>query len=80
MSSANMSQATEIFVTCNGKSLIKILNRMGPRTDPCGTPNFTEPSEEYEPWRKTLCVLPSRYDLKTVGNLNSEGSIQACTS
>ena len=64
VSSANMSQATEIFVTCNGRSLIKILNRIGPRTDPCGTPNFTEPSEEYEPWRKTLCVLPSRYDLK----------------
>ena len=34
VSSANMSQATEIFVTCNGRSLIKILNRMGPRTDP----------------------------------------------
>ena len=45
MSSANMSQATEIFVTCNGRSLIKILNRIGPRTDPCGIPNFTEPSE-----------------------------------
>ena len=54
----------EIFVTCNGMSLIKMLNRIGPRTDPCGIPNFTEPSEEYEPWRKTRCVLPSRYDLK----------------
>ena len=64
VSSASMSQATEIFVTCNGMSLVKMLNRIGPRTDPCDTSNFTEPSEEYEPWRKTRCVLPSRYDLK----------------
>ena len=78
MSSGNMSQATEVFVT-NGRSLIKkILNRIGPRTDPCGNPNFTE---EYEPWRKTRCVLPSRYDFKkTVENFNFAGSIQACTS
>ena len=64
VSSANMSQATKMFVTCNGRSLIKILNRIGARTDPCGNPNFTEPSKEYEPWRNTRCVLPTRYDLK----------------
>ena len=64
VSSANMSQATEIFVICNARSLIKILNRICPRTEPCYTRNFTEPSEEYEPWRKTICVLPSRYGLK----------------
>ena len=64
VSTACMSQATEIFVTCNGMSLIKMLNRIGPSTDLCGTSNFTEPSEEYEPWRKTRCVLPLRYDLK----------------
>ena len=60
VSSANMAQATEMFVTCNGRSLIKILNRIGPRTDPRGTTNFTEPSEDYEPRRKTLCVLSSK--------------------
>ena len=29
VSSANMSQATETFVTCSGRSLMKILNRIG---------------------------------------------------
>ena len=65
VSSAKMSQATEIFVTCNGRSLMKILNRIDPRTDPWGTPNLTEPSEDYDSWRKTRCVLLSRYDLKS---------------
>ena len=69
MSSANMSQATDIFVTCYSRSLIEILNRIGPRTDPCSITNFTEPSEEYEPWRKIRCVLPSSYDLKNVREL-----------
>ena len=53
---------------------------------PIHTPNFTEPSEEYEPWRKTLCVLPSRYDLKNGRELEFQASngrkleFQACTS
>ena len=46
VSTSNMSQAIEMFGTCSGRSLIKMLNRIGPRTDPSGTPNFTEPSEE----------------------------------
>ena len=69
VSTSNMSQAIEMFGTCSGRSLIKMLNRIGPRTDPSGTPNFTEPSEEYEPLRSTLCVLPSRYDLQNGGEL-----------
>ena len=32
--SANMSQATEILLMCNGRALIKILKTMGPKTDP----------------------------------------------
>ena len=40
VSSANMSEATDIFVTCNGRSLVEILNRIGPRTDPCSTINL----------------------------------------
>ena len=64
VSSANMSEATDIFVTCNGRSLVEMLNRIDPRTDPCSTTNFTKPSEEYEPWSNSRCVLPSRYDFK----------------
>ena len=35
-----------IFFMCNGRSLIRGLKTIGPKTKPCGTPNFTESSEE----------------------------------
>ena len=40
VSSANMSQSTDISFTCNGRSLIRRLKRIGPKTEPCGTPYF----------------------------------------
>ena len=46
VSSASMSQSTDIPFTCNGRSLIKRLKRIGPKTEPCGTPYFTDSLEE----------------------------------
>ena len=37
---------TDIFCTFNKRSLIKRLKRIGPKTKPCGTPNFAESSGE----------------------------------
>ena len=42
VSSASMSQSTDISFTCSGRSLIKRLKRIGPKTEPCGTPYFTD--------------------------------------
>ena len=39
------------------RSLITVLKRICSNTEPCGTPNVTEPSEEYEPWSKTDCII-----------------------
>jgi hypothetical protein len=42
-------------------SLLKILNKRGPRVEPCGTPNNTEKREEtfesYE--RMKICLISS---------------------
>ena len=46
LSSASMSQSTDMFFTCNGRSLTKRLNRIGPKMEPCGTPYFTDSLEE----------------------------------
>ena len=62
-----MSQSTYIFFTCNG---IKRLKRIGPKTEPCGTPNFTESSEEEVPRSKTHCIMFSRYDLEMVEKIS----------
>jgi hypothetical protein len=40
------------------KSLMKMRNRMGPRTLPCGTPDSTSVHEEYLPFSTTLCFRP----------------------
>ena len=36
----------------------------GPKTDPCGTPYLTVPSDEQEPRIKTRCTLFLRYEQK----------------
>ena len=46
VSSVSMSQSTDISFTCNGRPLIKRLKRIGPKTEPCGTPYFTDSLEE----------------------------------
>ena len=46
VSSASMSQSTDVFFTCSGRSLIKRLKRIGPKTEPCGTSYFTDSLEE----------------------------------
>ena len=38
----------------SGKSLMYIKNIRGPRTDPCGTPDFINSLEEVCPWRTAL--------------------------
>ena len=39
---------------------MKIMKRIGPRTDPCGIPDFTLAKEEYA---RTLCDLSFKNDL-----------------
>ncbi|KAG9471321.1 hypothetical protein GDO78_015223 [Eleutherodactylus coqui] len=39
------------------RSLINILIRMGPSTEPCGTPLTMVAHSEYEPFITTLCFL-----------------------
>ena len=46
VSSASMSQSTDLFFTCNRRSMINRLKRTGPKTEPCGTPYFTDSLEE----------------------------------
>ena len=35
---------------------------MGPRIDPCGTPDVTSSHSEWIPSTTTLCCLPCKYD------------------
>ena len=37
----------------------------GPKTDPCGIPYLTVPSDEKEPWIKILCTLFLKYEQET---------------
>ena len=41
LSSAKRSGTTLVLSICGGRSLMKILNRSGPRTEPCSTPHLT---------------------------------------
>ena len=40
-----------------GRSSIEIKNSVGPKTEPCGTPENTPSSEEDSPLMTTLCLL-----------------------
>ena len=42
------------------KSLIYIRNRRGPKTDPCGTPADMFSQLDEQPFKITLCFLPSK--------------------
>ena len=43
LSSAKRPHTTLVLSICRGRSLMKILNRSGPRTEPCGTSHLTTP-------------------------------------
>ena len=64
LSSARRSQTTLSLVMLRGKSLIKMQNRSGPSTGPCGIPHSTLPSVEYCPFRITWRVLSCRQDVR----------------
>ena len=64
VSSANKSHETCGFDIDSGRSLIKMLNKRGPRTDPCGIPCFIGPGEENLPLQKTNWLLFVRYDFR----------------
>ena len=51
VSSAKILQVDRIF---SGKSLMYIRNKLGPRTEPCGTPDFINSQEEIRPLRTIL--------------------------
>ena len=48
--------------TNRSKSAVYSRNRMGPKTDPCGTPRRRKVTVEEAVPRRTYCVRPSRYD------------------
>ena len=37
-----------------------MLNKMGPRTEPCGTPLITSDQSDWWPFKTTFCFLPTR--------------------
>ena len=55
VSSANFNT---LLVMSSSKSLIYIKNKIGPSTDPCGTPLKTAFQFETSPSTTTLCLLP----------------------
>jgi len=57
VSSANLSI---MLMMSTSKSLIKIRNSSGPRTDPCGMPLNVSAHFELNPSKQTLCFLPLR--------------------
>jgi len=44
------------------RSAVYSTNKMGPRTDPCGTPHERRTMEDLVSPRRTYCVRPHRYD------------------
>ena len=52
MSAAKM---LHIEVNPSGQSLIQIKNRIGPRTESCGTPAHIFSHEDVWPFKTTLC-------------------------
>ena len=55
---------------------MKILNRNGPRTEPCGTPYYLSiPFVNKFPFRKTFCVLSCRWDFKRALLTNSANKL-----
>jgi len=47
---------------CRTRSAVYSTNKMGPRTDPCGTPHRRWTIEDLVSPRRTCCVRPHRYD------------------
>ena len=47
-------------LTCSGRSFIYTKERMGPRTEPCGTPNETGILSGLMPLMTTACFLLSK--------------------
>ena len=54
------------LLTTSGMSLMKIINKRGPRTLPCGMLLMTCVSREDTPAIETFCLLPMRNDLTHV--------------
>ena len=48
--------------TLSGRSLMYSRNRVGPRTEPCGTPEDTGTSSEHSPSKRTVWLLPAKKD------------------
>ena len=69
-SSANMS-TNELRIS-SGRSLMKIRNKVGPKTDPWGTPALIKYRSEDCPsrtWSRGAVVANSAHDLKVVGSI-----------
>ena len=59
-SAYDITEQLKDFLMSINKSLMKIINRIGPRIDPCGTPTVMPTSAERVLFTNTFCVLPDR--------------------
>ena len=63
------AKSLTLDLTCSGRSFIYARKRMGPRTEPCGTPDETWILSEMIPLMTTACFLLSNLkfliDLRT---------------
>ena len=50
------------FLQTAGKSLMKMRNNSGPKTEPCGTPHITSSTSDDAPFTSTYCFLLVKYD------------------
>ena len=58
----NIRQCHQLIsdLTCSGKSLIYIKKRMGPRTEPWGTPDVTGEGGDSSPTTTVCCRIPNK--------------------
>ena len=49
------AKSLTLDLTCSGRSFMYARNKMGPRTEPCGTPEETDIVPEWEPFVTTDC-------------------------
>ena len=54
------AKSLTLDLTCSGRPFIYAKKRMGPRTEPCGTPDETEILSEEIPLMTTACFLLSK--------------------
>ena len=61
--SVSSAKSLTLDLTCSGRSLMYAIKRIGPRTEPCGTPEETGTSSELIPLITIVCFRLSKKSL-----------------